>query len=227
MGNLKDAKLEKLADKGNGRYAYVDDLREAQKVFVDEMSGTLVTIAKDVKLQVKFNPLRVESYRLIGYENRGLAPQDFADDKKDAGEIGAGHSVTALYEIVPTTPAKMQEKLSYKFQYPTVQLSDGSPEARELLNVELRYKLPDASESQRYEIGLRDASDASSRPSRDFEWSAAVAGFALLLRDSPYKGQVSFDLVTELAQGSKGADKDGYRAEFLDLVQKARALRGQ
>lgn len=226
MGNLKDGKLEKLADKGNGHYAYVDDLHEAQKVFVDEMAATLVTIAKDVKLQIEFNPAKVGAYRLIGYENRALAAQDFSDDTKDAGEIGAGHSVTALYELIPSEKWSQQQVIAgLKYQKPGAQLG-GIPN-EELLTLNLRFKQPDGDKSQLLEFPLSDRRDTASRPSRDFEWSAAVAGFGMLLRNSQYKGQASLDVITELAQGSKGPDANGRRQEFLDMINATKAIVSQ
>ena len=262
MGNLKDATLEKLADKGNGNYAYIDTLREANKVFVEQMTGTLITIAKDVKIQIEFNPSHVGAYRLIGYENRMLAAQDFNDDTKDAGEIGAGHTVTALYEIVPPnklpapTPVT-EEKLKYQ---PTknpeagenARRDDsarrGSPDpasARrgppdpaapldrrfpptatgdELLTIKLRYKQPDGDKSSLIEMPLIDAGRSFGQASTDFRFAASVASFGMLLRHSPHRGNGTLDLVLELAQSSLGADKSGYRSEFVGLVRSAKAL---
>ena len=239
MGNLKDGKLEKLADKGNGHYAYIGDQREAQKVFVDELTSTLITVAKDVKLQVEFNPARVGAYRLIGYENRALATQDFHDDRKDAGEMGAGHTVTALYEIATADrfpPAPAGEALRYQ----RVGLAQAGDVGRELLSVRVRYKLPEADESSLFEVPVIDpvpqvANDESDRkdapapslprPSRDFEWAAAVAAYGMVLRDSQYRGQAGLDLILELAQGARGDDPTGRRQEFIDLVQQTKSIR--
>ena len=234
MGNLKDGKLEKLADKGNGHYAYIDGQREAHKMFVDELVGTLVTIAKDVKLQVEFNPNQVGAYRLIGYENRVMASQDFNNDKKDAGEVGAGHTVTALYEIVPAAESPKPE-LGDTLRYRKAVVPQEGDVARELLTVKLRYKLPEADSSTLLEFPAAAADirraglggnveGAPSQPSRDFNWAAAVAAFGMILRDSQFRGQATFDMVLELAQGAKGEDKSGQRAEFIELVKTAKAL---
>ncbi|MFN0052864.1 MAG: von Willebrand factor type A domain-containing protein [Planctomycetales bacterium] len=239
MGNLKDGKLEKLADNGNGNYAYIGDQREAKKVFVDELSGTLVTIAKDVKIQVEFNPARVGAYRLLGYENRALVPQDFHNDKKDAGEIGAGHSVTALYEILPADRWP-QPPAAEALRYRRPNLPLEGELGQELLLVKLRYKQPEGDQSALVEVPVKDtlpgphdaedvrrrlAEQPPSRPSRDFEWSAAVAAFGMVLRDSQFRGQAGLDLVLELAQGAKGEDANGLRQEFIELVQMTKALR--
>ena len=234
MGNLKDGKLEKLADKGNGHYAYIDGQREAHKMFVDELVGTLVTIAKDVKLQVEFNPHQVGAYRLIGYENRVMASQDFNNDKQDAGEIGAGHTVTALYEVVPADAAPKPE-LGETLRYRKAVVPQEGELARELLTVKLRYKLPEADVSTLLEFpaaaaGIRNAAverkahGVSSTASQEFNWAAAVAAFGMILRNSQFRGQANFDMVLELAQGSKGDDKSGQRAEFIELVKTARAM---
>jgi Ca-activated chloride channel family protein len=230
--NLKDSTLEKLADKGNGQYAYVDDLREARKIFVDQLSGTLVTIAKDVKIQIEFNPAEVASYRLIGYENRILAKEDFNNDKKDAGDIGAGHTVTALYEIVPVAkqgepaqgaagdqgpavdPLKYQKKLS-----PTDAASSG-----ELLTLKLRYKQPDGDTSRLIETPVRDAGKRYGQASVDFRFAAGVAAFGMVLRNSPYKGNSTMDAVLELVREGRGSDQDGYRVELISLVERAKSL---
>ena len=236
MGNLKDAKLEQLADKGNGHYGYIDGQREARKVFVEELTGTLFTIAKDVKIQIEFNPAQVGAYRLIGYENRVMAARDFDDDTKDAGEIGAGHTVTALYEIIPPDKLPQPRKaVALKYQQPQQkQPEQKQPESEkkadesgELLTLSLRYKQPDGERSTRLEYPLNDKQALSARASRDFDWTAAVAGFGMILRNSQYKGQADFDLVLELAAGSKGTDKLGRRQEFIDLVKKAKTLRGR
>lgn len=230
-GNLKDRTMETLADKGNGNYAYIDSLSEARKVLVEQMSGTLVTIAKDVKIQVEFNPAAVRSYRLIGYENRLLAKEDFNDDTKDAGEIGAGHSVVALYEVVPANlppgagPRPAVDSL--KYQTPAiapVQLADAA-KSGELMTVKLRYKEPDGSTSRLIEVPAKDEGKTLTASSEEYKFSAAVAGFGLLLRDSAYKGTLSWETVRKLALDGKGADKLGYRGEFLQLIDKARGLK--
>ncbi len=231
MGNYNDSTLEKLADKGNGNYAYIDTLREAQKVLVDQIGGTLVTIAKDVKIQIEFNPAAVAAYRLIGYANRLLAPQDFNDDAKDAGEIGAGHTVTALYEIVPAgveidLPGAQQAERPgvdpLKYQSET-QLSDAAANG-ELLTVKLRYKEPDGDVSKLIERVVVDSGASFDETSRDFRFAAAVASFGMMLRSSPTIEGWTFDAVLELAAEAVGEDENGYRAEFLGLVEKAKAL---
>jgi Ca-activated chloride channel family protein len=221
MDNYKDATLEELADKGNGNYAYIDGLPEARKVLVREMSGTLVTIAKDVKIQVEMNPARVEAYRLIGYENRLLAKEDFNDDRKDAGEIGAGHRVTALYELVPPgaepdLPAV--DELKYQRPVALREAASGS----ELMTVKLRYKEPEGDTSSLLSFVLFD--EKTSRPSRDFQFASAVAAFGMVLRDSPFRGDADWDSVKELARSGLGPDPNGYRREFLELVDLAREV---
>ena len=223
MGNVKDASLEKLADKGNGNYAYIDTLKEAQKVLVDQMQGTLVTIAKDVKIQVEFNPAQVKAYRLIGYENRMLAKEDFNDDTKDAGEIGAGHTVTALYELVPAGGAIATPGVDpLKYQRTPV-LADKAA-GGELLTLKMRYKQPDGDVSKLLEFPVTDAGKPYAEASPDFKFASAVAGFGMLLRDSQYKGNVTYDAVLELAEEGKGADRNGFRSEFVDLVKTAKIL---
>ncbi|HMB04679.1 MAG TPA: von Willebrand factor type A domain-containing protein [Isosphaeraceae bacterium] len=222
MGNIKDSTLEKLADKGNGHYAYIDTLREARKELVEQLGATLVTIAKDVKIQVEFNPARVGAYRLIGYEDRLMRDDDFQDDTKDAGEIGAGHHVTALYELVPPGPEAMRTAGlgPLKYQKPAEPVGSST----ESLTVKLRYKEPDGDTSKLIERGVVDAGLDLSRASTDFKFAAAVAGFGMLLRDSPAKGTITFDGVLELAGSSLGHDASGYLREFLELVRKAQAL---
>jgi len=219
MGNYKDSKMEKLADKGNGNYAYIDDLAEARKVLVDEMAGTLLTLAKDVKIQVEFNPQRVESYRLIGYENRMLQKEDFDNDRKDAGEIGAGHSVTALYEVVPKG-SRERSTASEPLRYQSGAVGTGP--ADELMYVKLRYKLPDASTSRWLDHVVR-----ASRPTEgsvDLRFAASVAAFGMILRESEHRGSATLDQVSELARSALGEDVGGYRAEFVKMVERMRAL---
>ncbi len=223
MGNLKDDRMEDLSNRGNGNYAYVDTLREARKVFVEEGLGTLVTIAKDVKIQVFFNPKTVGSWRLIGYENRVLRRQDFNDDTKDAGEIGAGHAVTALYEIVPAGGDEPSPKVDANpFLAPRTP-SDAADD-KALLQLRLRYKLPDADTSTLLEETVLDDGAAFDAGDRDFQWAAAVAGFGMLLRGSDYRGLATWPLVEEMASAAKGEDPQGYRAEFLDLAKRAAAV---
>ncbi len=222
-GNLKDSKMEKLADHGNGNFAYIDNLMEARKVLVTEMGGTLLTIAKDVKIQVEFNPSRVQAYRLIGYENRLLANEDFNDDKKDAGELGAGHSVTALYEVIPVGvesafPIRGVDSLRYQAPGTLASTSD-SPE---LLFVKLRYKAPDGDESQLIE---QPVLDSTNEPSLDLRFAAAVASFGMILRESEYCGsEWTMANVLSLARGSTGEDTEGYRAEFVRLVEAVNSM---
>jgi Ca-activated chloride channel family protein len=224
MGNYKDSKLEGLADKGNGNYAYIDDLLEAKKMFVSEFGGTMVTIAKDVKLQIEFNPAKVMGYRLIGYENRLLRNEDFKDDTKDAGEIGSGHTVTALYEIIPVgarTDVTIRDVDSLRYQTPAV----GPRQSRsdELLTVKLRYKQPNGDTSKEM---VHPVLDRDARPSADFTFASAVASFGLLLRDSEYKGTATFASIIADAKRSLGADPAGYRAEFVRMVELAQRLKG-
>ena len=224
MGNYKDSTLEKLADKGNGNYAYIDTLNEARKVLVDEMSGTLLTVAKDVKIQVEFNPAEVNAYRLIGYENRALRHEDFNDDRKDAGDMGAGQTVTALFEVVPRG-LEVQTSPVDPLRYQQLEKSDRRAARGEMLNVRIRYKQPDADTSESVETPVVDRGTAYGNAGADFRFAAAVASFGLILRDSPYKGQSTLDAVMDMAERSRGADRNGYREEFLQLVRKARNLR--
>lgn len=224
MGNLKDATMEKLADRGNGNYAYIDTPMEARKVLGEQLAGTLVTIAKDVKIQVEFNPGLIAGYRLIGYENRGLRAEDFNDDRKDAGEIGAGHTVTALYEIVPAGQ-KVETSSVDKLKYQAPLAPVAGAHSREMMTVKLRYKEPDGDDSRLLSVGVPDASASLQQASENFKFSAAVAAFGMLLRDSKYKGTASYDEVLELARASMGADLHGYRSEFYQLVTSAKAAR--
>ncbi|MXW66897.1 MAG: VWA domain-containing protein [Gemmatimonadales bacterium] len=224
-GNLKDSKMEGIANRGNGNFHYVDGLLEARKVLVEEMGGTLFTVAKDVKLQVEFNPARAAAYRLIGYENRLLADEDFNDDTKDAGELGAGHTVTALYEVVPAGLPVPRGVDPLRYQpaaepTPPVEAAPGAFED-ELLYVKVRYKDPDGSESR---LLAHAVADRSRSPSRSFRFAAAVAGFGMLLRDSPHAGGLSPDDVISLAEGGRGDDPRGYRGEFIRLVETVRDL---
>ncbi len=236
FGNLKDSTLEQLADKGNGNYAYIDTIREGRKVLVEQMAGTLFTIAKDVKIQVEFNPAQVSAYRLIGYENRLMKKEDFNDDKKDAGEIGAGHTVTALYQVVPTGVAIQTpgvDPLKYQSSTEAPRLQTGTPAAapvggsKEMLTLKLRAKQPDGDTSTLREFPLTDAGLTWERSSRDFRFAAAVASFGMLLRDSPHKGSTSWATAHELAIEGKGEDAGGYRQEFIGLLEKARSLQAK
>jgi Ca-activated chloride channel homolog len=216
MGNYKDDKMEIIADKGNGNYSYIDNLMEAKKVFINEFSSTLYTIAKDVKIQIEFNPAIVKEYRLVGYENRLLNEEDFENDKKDAGELGAGHTVTALYEIVTTgRHTDYVRKLKYQ---PNEVIPEVS-QAQELATIKFRYKKSDGDKSILMTEVIPQKVEQSSETSDNFRFSAAVAGFGMLLRESEYKGTINYDQVLALARGAKGYDKDGYRAEFIRLVE--------
>lgn len=215
-GNYQDATMKKLASAGNGNYAYVDSLLEAKKVFLTEFGGTLQTVAKDVKLQVEFNPAQVAAYRLLGYENRRLADKDFNDDKKDAGEIGSGHSMTAFYEIVPAGSGEEAVASVDPLKY---QKTEGV-ESGDLFTVKLRWKAPDGDASELAETPFAAAA-ATDSPSEDFRFASAVAEFALLLENSKFKGSASFSNVLERARAAKGADAEGWRAEFIRLVEAA------
>jgi Ca-activated chloride channel family protein len=223
MGNYKDARLEQLADKGNGNHAYIDNILEAKKVLVTDLTATLFTIAKDVKIQVEFNPAKIESYRLIGYENRLLQDKDFEDDTKDAGEIGAGHTVTALYEAVPAGK-KSKESDTYELRYQETKIKDNAEKTDEVLTVSIRYKEPDGDTSKLFSESLKGKPVPLSQSSDNFRFSAAVAEFAMLLRDSEFKGSSSIKHVLKQAKTSTGQDPFGYRAEFLTLVEKAGLL---
>jgi len=226
-GNLKDSTMEQLADKGNGNYAYIDGLREGEKVLVEQMGGTLVTIAKDVKIQIEFNPAQVAAYRLIGYENRMLRKEDFNDDTKDAGEIGAGHTVTALYELIPSdrpTDVGIPDVDPLKYQQRGgLRKAAGS---LEMLTLKLRYKEPDGDTSKLIEQPVTDSFAEYSQASEDFKFAASVAAFGMILRGSAHKGNATLEMVLELAAEGKGTDAKGYRAEFLELVAKAAELTG-
>ncbi len=222
-GNYKDSRLEKLADKGNGNYAYIDTLDEAKKVLVRDLSGTLVTIAKDVKIQVEFNPLTVGAFRLIGYENRVLAHRDFNDDTKDAGEIGAGHTVTALYEVMPASVSFSTSEVA-PLKYQEGRRPSAAAYGNELLTLKLRHKLPGEDTSRLQTFAVEDATLDFAAASADFRFAAAVAAFGMLLRDSPHKGTASFEGVKELAAEGLADDPHGLRAEFVRLVDKAKAL---
>lgn len=226
-GNLNDAMLEAISGRGDGNYAFIDTSTEAHKVLVEQLSGTLVAIAKDVKIQIEFNPALVDSYRLIGYENRILAAEDFADDTKDAGEIGAGHTVTALYEIVPAGTAE-QNVTDLKYQpqnKPEVKTQEANEFQDEILTLKLRYKAPEGGSSKLLEFPIKDAENAFEDASSDFRFAAAVAEFGMLLRNSPHRGEASFEHARSAARGSLGEDRLGLRAEFLGLIDAAKRLK--
>ncbi|MGA7279921.1 MAG: VWA domain-containing protein [Desulfocapsaceae bacterium] len=221
-GNFQDDTMELLADKGNGNYAYIDSLLEAKKVLLKEFSGTLFTLANDVKIQVEFNPNLVGAYRLIGYENRALEDEDFKDDAKDAGEIGMGHQVTALYELIPTGHPDIPQVDQLKYQAAVPQ-----PETveNELLTVKLRYKPRSTAASTQISVAVTDSQNQLSGLSNDFRFAAAVAGFAMLLKESEHLGNFSWDGCLDLARGARGADEQGYRAEFIRLVEMGQLLK--
>lgn len=222
-GNLNDSMMEKLADKGNGNYAYIDTSEEARKALGQQVAGTLYTIAKDVKIQVEFNPAKVAGYRLLGYENRLMENQDFNNDKKDAGEIGAGHSVTALYEIVPA--GQKIENDGIELKYSQVQPSQTNF-SDELLTVKLRYKEPKEDTSKLLTIGLLDKNTSIENASDNLKFASSVVQFGLLMRDSRFKGSASFSNLKNLASSALGNDLKNFRSEFLQLAEKAQRLKG-
>lgn len=227
MGNIKDDKMEIIADKGNGNYSYIDNLQEARKVLVSEFGGTLFTIAKDVKFQIEFNPEMVKSYRLIGYENRILNEEDFNDDKKDAGEMGSGHNVTALYELVPSGSGEKSpavDPLKYQ-RVPETRRSNDEDGSDEYLTIKLRYKLPDGETSRLMERPVKgyvaDINDAS----ENLRFAAAVSEFGMILRDSEFRGNATFGSAASLARSARGEDEEGYRAELIRLINTAKDLK--
>jgi Ca-activated chloride channel family protein len=227
-GNLQDSKMELIADKGNGNYAYIDQLSEARRVLVQEYGGTLFTLAKDVKVQVEFNPALVRQYRLLGYENRLLAAQDFNDDRKDAGELGAGQQVTALYEVVPVgAPATEASSIdALKYQSTSTRPLSQSATQNELLTVKLRYQEPQGSPSQLLSLPVRNVrlGEPMAQASDNLRWAAAVAQFGLLLRGSRYAGSATWASTAELARHTEAPEADGTRSEFRELVRQAAAL---
>ena len=223
MGNYKDSKMEILADKGNGNYAYIDNISEARKVLVNEFGGTLFTIAKDVKLQVEFNPAKVKAYRLIGYENRVLKNEDFNNDKKDAGDLGSGHTVTALYEIIPVGVESEFFKID-ELKYQKTTIDPKANRSDELMTIKFRYKKPDEDISKLIVHPLADSNIPLAKTSDNFRWSASVAAFGMLLRESEYIKNFSYDAVVQMAQQSKGNDKEGYRIEFINMVKSLGAM---
>ena len=223
MGNYKDNKMQILAQKGNGNHAYIDNIQEANKVLVNEFGSTMYAVAKDVKLQVEFNPAKVQSYRLVGYETRILNNEDFNDDTKDAGEMGAGHTITALYEIIPTgisgnIPGSI-DPLKYQTE---TNINAQTSNSSELLTVKLRYKTPEEEKSKKIEKSVTDTDKDNVSP--DFRFASAVAMFAQLLKDSDFKGEATYDKVIETANKGLSFDPEGYRAEFVRLVQSAKGL---
>lgn len=226
MGNYKDSKMQQLADKGNGNHAYIDNMTEARKVLVSEFGGTLFTIAKDVKLQIEFNPAKVQAYRLIGYENRMLNKEDFNDDKKDAGELGSGHTVTALYEIIPVgvKSSFIATVDDLKYQKPEAEKKVTILPSNEIVNIKLRYKQPEGAKSQLIEKPVLDKPLKTGETTDNFGWSAAVAEFGMLLRKSELKGSATYAQALKLAKNAQGKDPNGYRREMIQLLEIARAL---
>jgi Ca-activated chloride channel homolog len=218
MGNYKDSKMEILADKGNGNHAYIDNITEARKVLVNEFGGTLFTIAKDMKLQIEFNPAKVKAYRLIGYENRMLKSEDFNNDKKDAGDLGSGHTVTALYEIIPVGVESEFFKID-ELKYQTTKIDPSSYKSDELMTIKLRYKKPSEDDSKLIVHPLKDTNIVLAKTSQNFRWSASVAAFGMLLRESEYVKNYSYEQVVQMAQTAKGNDHEGYRSEFINMVK--------
>jgi Ca-activated chloride channel homolog len=224
MGNYKDNKMQQLADKGNGNHSYIDNINEARKVLVSEFGSTLFTIAKDVKIQIEFNPAKVQAYRLVGYENRMLASEDFNDDAKDAGELGSGHTVTALYEVIPVGVKDDFTKSVDPLKYQSNDKKVVSSNTNEMMTIKLRYKKPDEDISKLITHSVIDNHTEMVNTSDNFRFSAAVAEFGLLLRSSEYKQQSTYNQVISLAKSAKGNDDNGYRAEFIKLVQAATSL---
>ena len=222
IGNYHDDTMEILADKGNGNYAYIDNLLEAKKVMVKEMSGTMFALARDVKIQVEFNPAKIGAYRLIGYENRTLADEDFNDDKKDAGEIGVGHTVTALYDLVPAGSDDMPSVDPLKYQQ--VKTKTATATSSELMTIKLRYKSLQTDQSILLSTVVVDADTALNNTSDDFRFAASVAGYGMLLTQSELKGDLDYEQIQTLAKGAKGTDAEGYRAEFIRLVEMTQLL---
>ncbi len=219
MGNYKDSKMETIADNGNGNYAYIDNLLEARKVLVKEFGGTFHTIAKDVKFQLEFNPHFVAKYRLVGYENRLLENEDFADDKKDAGDIGSGHSVTALYEIILADRKNISDKT---LKYQTSILTDDALQSNDLVTLNLRYKPAKKNKSKLIEQVVKNVQTSGEKISDNFKFAASVAEFGMLLRDSEHKGTASWDSAIALAKAGKGTDPEGYRGEMIRLMETAK-----
>ncbi len=222
MGNYKDSKMEILANKGNGNYAYIDNINEARKVLVNEFGGTLFTVAKDVKLQIEFNPAKVQAYRLIGYENRLLKDEDFNNDLKDAGEMGSAHTVTALYEIIPVGVKSNFAGLVDDLKYQANPKIESSYQGNEMLTIKLRYKQPDGNTSKSIQKVVMD--NVQTKTSDNFRFAAAVAEFGMLLRESDFKQKSSYAQVIELAKGALGEDKEGYRSEFLKLAKSTQLM---
>lgn len=223
-GNYQDAKMQKIADKGNGNHSYVDRIETAKKVFVDEFGGTMFTIANDVKVQVEFNPRVVRKYRLVGYENRVMAKEDFNDDRKDAGDIGSGHAVTALYEVEPAGSYYIDIPAVDPLKYQQVGMPTTAASAPEAMTVKLRYKKPGDSTSRLISVVVNDGKQDAKKASDDFRFASAVAAYGQLLRHSKFSGKIDYHEVLRLANGAMGADQEGYRSDFLKLVRETMKL---
>ena len=224
MGNYKDGRMEQISDAGNGNYFYIDSIKEAEKVFIKQMRANMFTIAKDVKIQIEFNPLKVKAYRLVGYENRMLAREDFDNDKKDAGELGAGHTVTALYEIVPAGSGQ-KINTSGKLKYQETKITSEAAAGNEIMTLKMRYKPIKEDDSKLIVKTVLDTNTDLKQTSDNFRFSAAVAGFGMIIRDSKFKNSLTAADVIKLAKGSKGKDDEGYRSEFITLVEKYALLK--
>ena len=226
MGNLKDSKMETLADKGNGNYAYIDNLTEARKTLISEYGGTMFMVAKDVKLQVEFNPAKVQAYRLLGYEDRLLAKEDFNNDKKDAGDMGSGHTVTAFYEVIPTGVKDDYSASVDPLKYQKIKDAPvgGELNSNELMTIKFRYKQPDSGTSKMSSVTVTDRPIDFKSTTSDFRFASAVAEFGMLLRGSEFKQKSNFDQAISIAKDAKGKDNDGYRSEFVRLAETAKAL---
>ncbi|MDD3050462.1 MAG: DUF3520 domain-containing protein [Candidatus Cloacimonetes bacterium] len=222
MGNYKDDSLQQLADKGNGNHFYIDDIMEGKKVLVNELTSTIYTIAKDSKIQVEFNPTQIAKHRLIGYENRLLQNKDFEDDTKDAGEIGSGHTVTAIYEVIPANRDSLMKASESKYMETSIKKE--FLHSDEILTVRIRYKEPDGEKSKEFSQVLKTKSQSIDKTSDNFRFSAAIVELSNILRDSEFKGNSNIDNVIKLAKGAKGKDENGYRAEFIDLCERVKIL---
>ncbi|MCH5597240.1 YfbK domain-containing protein [Niabella ginsengisoli] len=224
-GNYQDAKMQKLANKGNGNHAYIDNLSEARKVLISQFGGTMFTIAKDVKLQIEFNPAKVQGYRLIGYENRMLANEDFNDDKKDAGELGSGHTVTALYEIIPVGINAPELKIVDDLKYHNnKEAASGFANSNEVMTVKFRYKKPDGDKSLLLQKVIAGSPVTFRNASENIHLAAGLAQFGMLLRNSEYKGTGGYELAQQIISQTSKTDKDGYRKELLELLKTVRKI---
>jgi len=223
MGNYKDGRMEQISNAGNGNYFYIDSINEADKVFRKDMRANMFTIAKDVKVQIEFNPVHVKAYRLVGYENRVLNAEDFKDDKKDAGELGAGHRVTVLYEIVPAGSPENPVKAD-PLKYQNTSVNKNASGSGELMTIKFRYKPIKSNSSIEIVHPVKWNPVALEKAGDNLRFASAVAGFGMVLRGSEHKGNADFDMVLKLAKSSKGKDEEGYRSEFIRMVETAKLL---